>query len=105
MAQGSSGSLSHRRSGTEKTQWEVTAFQAPANFEVLITGLGYTLRETVTVDATDGGVRMSITDVLLPTSLVGRLIVALSGGIVHRDLKARSARLKAQLEADESGQP
>jgi hypothetical protein len=103
LSLGASGSMRHRRSGmTVKTQWEVTAFQAPEHFEVLITGFGYTLRETVSLDATNGGTRMSTEDVLLPTSLVGRFMVVVSGGIIRRDLLARSARLKAQLEADGS---
>jgi hypothetical protein len=45
---------------------------------------------------------MSTEDVLLPTSLVGRFMVVVSGGIIRRDLLARSARLKAQLEASDS---
>ena len=99
LSLGASGSVRHRRSGmTVKTQWEVTAFQAPEHFEVLISGFGYTLRETVSLDATHGGTRMSTGDVLLPTSLVGRFMVAVPGGIIRRDLLARSERLKVLLD-------
>ena len=40
------------------------------------------------------------TDALEPTSLVGRVLVAISGRTVRRDLEARRANLKAVLEAD-----
>jgi hypothetical protein len=83
----------HRRSGiTVKTRWEVIEFQAPQRFEILITGFGYTLQEAIVLVAVDGGTRVSIEDVLLPTSLVGRLIVVASGGFVRKDLQARLAQ-------------
>lgn len=103
MRLGASGSVRHRRPVTAvTTQWEVTAFEVPERFETLITGFGYTLRETVELKGTDRGTRMSATDVLLPTSLIGRLLVLVSGRIIRSDLQARSDRLKALLEADDS---
>jgi hypothetical protein len=44
-------------------------------------------------------VRGADVDRVWPTSVAGRVLVALSGGIMRRDLRARSARLKALLEA------
>jgi hypothetical protein len=64
-----------------------------------ITGPGYELTETTTLEATTDGTRTTIVDVLQPTSLGGRLFVALSGPFIRRDLRARSERLRSLLEA------
>ena len=66
---------------------------------MLVRGSGYQLRETVTFAATSTGTIVSVMDNLTPTSLVGRVMVAMSGRIIDRDLNARLARLKAMLEA------
>jgi hypothetical protein len=42
---------------------------------------------------------VTIVDVLEPTSLGGRLFVAVSGPFVRRDLKTRFERLRSLLEA------
>jgi uncharacterized protein YndB with AHSA1/START domain len=97
---GTRGKLTHRRPGTKvTTEFEVTAFDPPKRFEVTITGVGYQLRETVLLELSDGGTHVSVTDTLEPTSIVGRVLVAISVRTVRRDLEARRARLKAVLEA------
>jgi carbon monoxide dehydrogenase subunit G len=97
---GTRGKLIHRRPGTKvTTDFEVTGFEPPKRFEVTITGIGYELRETVLLEAVDEGTLVRVTDVLEPTSLVGRVLVAISGRTVRRDLEARRAKLKAVLEA------
>lgn len=72
---GTRGKLTHRRPGTKvTTDFEVTGFTPPERFEVTITGIGYELRETITLASSDGGTRVSVTDRLEPSSLVGRVL-------------------------------
>jgi hypothetical protein len=99
LALGSSGSVTYRRSGlTVTSAFEVTAFAPGERLEIVMTGMGYELREDVLFEAADGGTRMSVTDTLEPTSVVGRVLVAISGRTVRRDLEARRANLKRALE-------
>ena len=62
--------------------------------------MGYELTESVQLTAVDGGTDMHVVITLLPTSLGGRAFVAMSRGIVERDLRARSQRLRALLERE-----
>jgi hypothetical protein len=57
------------------------------------------MTETAELKAIPTGTRARFVDRVWPTTLPGRLLVALSGGIMRRDLRARAARLKALLEA------
>jgi Polyketide cyclase / dehydrase and lipid transport len=99
LALGSSGSVIYRRSGLKvTTAFEVTAFEPGERLQILTTGTGYELREDVLFEAADGGTRLSVTDTLEPTSVVGRMLVAISGRTVRRDLEARRANLKKSLE-------
>jgi hypothetical protein len=91
-----------RRSGlglTVKTAWENTALVPGTRIENLIRGFGYELRETVVLAADSIGTQVSVVDTLIPTSLVGRAMVAVSRGFIQRDLDARFAKLKSMLEA------
>lgn len=98
---GSTGWFKHRRGGmTARTTFRVSEFDAPARLEVAITGMGYQMTESATLEATPSGTRARFVDRVWPTTLPGRLLVALSGGIMRRDLRARSARLKALLERE-----
>jgi hypothetical protein len=81
------------------TAWENTRFEPGACLEMLIRGSGYELREAVDFVATPTGTTVTVIDDLVPTSLVGRAMVAMSGRIIERDLSARLARLKTTLEA------
>ena len=101
LVPGASGTM-RRRVGpglAVTTRWENTEFLPGTRLENLITGYGYELRETVTLWAESDGTRMTVVDALTPTSLVGRAMVAVSRGIIERDLHARFAGLKALLEA------
>ncbi len=81
------------------TSWENTKYQPGACLEMLIRGSGYELRERVDFVPTPTGTTVTVIDDLVPTSLVGRAMVAMSGRIIERDLNARLGRLKAMLEA------
>jgi hypothetical protein len=101
LAAGGEGWFRHRRGGmTANTTWRVTAFDAPTRLEVAISGMGYAMTESAELEATTLGTRARFVDRVWPTSLPGRLLVALSGGIMRRDLRARSERLKSILEAE-----
>ena len=81
------------------TAWENTRYEPGACLEMLIRGMGYELTETVDFAAIPTGTTVTVVDDLIPTSFVGRVMVAMSGGIIERDLTARLGRLKAMLEA------
>ena len=99
LAQGSEGWMKHRRGGmTARTTFRVTAFDAPRRFEVAFSGMGYAMTESAFLEPTAAGTRARFVDRVWPTSLPGRVLVALSGGIMRRDLRARAARLKGLLE-------
>jgi hypothetical protein len=101
LAAGAEGWFKHRRGGmTARTTFRVTEFDAPRRFEVAISGMGYSMTEAAELEAVATGTHARFVDRVWPTSLPGRLLVALSGGIMRRDLRARAARLKALLEAE-----
>jgi len=84
---------------TARTTYRVTAFDDPRRLEVAISGMGYSMTEAAELEAIPGGTRAQFVDRVWPTTLPGRLLVALSSGIMRRDLRARAARLKGLLEA------
>ena len=99
LAAGSEGWFKHRRGGmTARTTYRVTSFEPPRRLEVAIAGMGYAMTEAAELEAIPTGTRARFVDRVWPTNLPGRLLVALSGGIMRRDLEARAARLKALLE-------
>jgi len=96
----SEGWFRHRRGGmTARTTYRVTAFESPGRLEVAIFGMGYAMTESAELEAIPTGTRARFIDRVWPTNLPGRLLVALSGGIMRRDLRDRAARLKAFLES------
>ena len=98
---GMTGTITRRVNGLRvKNGWLVTELDPSARLGMRIKGPGYELTETTTLEATPDGTRATIVDVLQPTSLGGRLFVALSGPFIWRDLRARSERLRSLLEAD-----
>lgn len=101
LTQGSEGWFKHRRGGmTATTTFRVTDLDAPRQLEVAISGMGYEMTEAAELEATTTGTRARFVDRVWPTTLPGRLLVALSGGIMRRDLRARAGRLKAILEGE-----
>jgi hypothetical protein len=100
LTEGLSGTFTHRRGGmTARTTWRVTEFAPPALLEVAIRGAGYEMTERASLVPLGSGTRATFVDRVWPTSLAGRVLVALSGGIMRRDLRARAGRLKAILES------
>ena len=96
---GMKGRFLHRRSGLPaRSTWRVTALDAPRRISVEMQGMGYAMTEEVDLEPSGTGTRARFVDRVWPTSLPGRLMVALSGGIMRRDLRARADRLKAVLE-------
>ncbi len=98
---GASGTM-RRRAGmglTATTAWKVTALEPFSRIEMLITGFGYTLRETISLSAGASGTEVTVVDTLVPTSLIGRAMVGMSRGIIRRDLEARFETLTTYLEA------
>lgn len=99
---GLQGTMTHRRGPFRApTTWKVTELDAPRSLVVEIHGMGYAMTEAATLEAFDGGTRATFVDRVWPTSLSGRLLVALSGGIMRRDLRARAQRLQGLLEGPE----
>jgi len=102
---GGAGWFAHRRGGmVARTTWRVTGFAPPGHLEVEIAGMGYGMTEAADLEATATGTRARFVDRVWPTSIAGRVLVALSGGIMRRDLRARAARLKALLEGGAAAQ-
>jgi carbon monoxide dehydrogenase subunit G len=98
MALGSAGRMTHRRGGmTARTTWSVTAFDPPNALTVEIHGTGYAMTESAELEATSAGTRIRFVDRVWPTSMAGRVLVALSRRIMERDLRARADRLAAAL--------
>lgn len=100
IALGSGGIVTNRRvlGMTATVTWTTTAFDPPARLTQLLRGMGYELTEAVDLRSMDGGTEMRVVDTLIPTSLGGRLMVALSRGIMQRDLERRFMRLKTLME-------
>jgi hypothetical protein len=109
LSPGLTGTFAHRRAGmTARTTWRVEELEPPARLRVSIRGMGYAMEESADLVADGSGTRVVFIDRVWPTSLYGRLLVALSGGIMRRDLRDRAMRLKSILEsgrADAEAEP
>jgi hypothetical protein len=100
LRDGATGWFRHRRGGmTARTTFRVTAFEPRNRLEVAIAGMGYAMTESAVLEPTAAGTRARFVDRVWPTSLAGRLLVGLSGGIMRRDLRARAERLRSILES------
>ena len=103
LAQGMTGRFLHRRGGLPaRSTWTVRELLAPRRLLVEIRGMGYGMTEAAEIEGTPNGARARFIDRVWPTSLAGRLLVALSGDIMRRDLRARADRLRRILESDEA---
>lgn len=106
LARGLTGTFSHRRAGmVAATTWEIVELLPGARLEVRVVGKGYELRETAILALNPLGTHATFIDALRPTSLFGRVFVALSGGFVRRDLQSRAAKAKSLLEGTAPGWP
>jgi hypothetical protein len=104
LRQGATGTFVHRRGGMRaRTSWTVVELDAPRRLSVAIRGAGYEMDETATLDDSATGTRLRFVDTVRPTSILGRLLVLASPGIMRRDLRSRAARLKAALEEPGDG--
>jgi hypothetical protein len=99
VERGMTGRFLHRRNGLPaRSTWQAIELDAPRRLSVEIRGMGYAMTEEADLEATPTGTRVRFVDRVWPMSLAGRVMVALSGGIMRRDLRARALRLKAVLE-------
>jgi hypothetical protein len=99
MHVGLRGSFVHRRGGmTARSTWEVVELVRPSRLRVAVRGSGYEMDEVATLSAVGSGTRASFVDVVRPTTPGGRVMVALAGGIMRRDLDQRARLLRAALE-------
>lgn len=101
LSVGTTGTMRNRRGPAmvARATWTTTELVPGRRITQLLRGMGYELTETVALEPDADGTTMTVTDTLVPTGLVGRVMVALSRGIMERDLESRSRRLKAWLEA------
>jgi uncharacterized protein YndB with AHSA1/START domain len=99
LERGMTGRFLHRRSGLPaRSTWQVIELDAPRHLSVELRGMGYGLTEEADLESTPSGTRVRFVVRVWPTSLAGRAMVALSRGIIRRDLRARADRLKVVLE-------
>ena len=86
MRVGLSGTFVHRRGGmTARTTWTVEELVRPSRLRVAVHGMGYEMDEEATLVATGSGTLATFIDTVRPTAIPGRLMVALSSGIMRRD--------------------
>ena len=83
---------------TARSTWQVVELERPSRIRVAVKGSGYEMDEIATLSAVGSGTRAGFVDVVRPTTLAGKVMVALSGGILRRDLDQRARLLKATLE-------
>jgi len=81
------------------TSWENIAFERGVQLDSRVTGPGYKLRESVSLESAGGGTQMTVVDSVVSTSLFGLLMVAFSRRIMEGDLRVRCENLKTLVEA------
>jgi hypothetical protein len=97
---GLSGTFVHRRGGmTARSTWTVAELERPSRLAVALRGMGYEMEEAVTLVANGTGTHATFVETVRPISMGGRVMVALSTGIMRRDLTRRAALLRSTLEA------
>ena len=104
LVEGGNGRFLHRRNGfPARTTWRVLRLEAPRLLSVEVRGMGYAMTERIELEGTPTGTRARFAERVWPTSVAGRLLVALSGGIMRRDLRARADLAKSVLESESGG--
>jgi hypothetical protein len=99
LALGSEGTITRRVARANvTTAWAIVEFERGSRFTIRDVGRGYQLDERVELAPAGDGTNVDIQDDLRATSLIGRLMVPFSAGIVQRDLVARTGRLKRVVE-------
>jgi hypothetical protein len=99
---GASGMMRNRRGPrmVVTVTWSTTEYVVGRRLSQYLRGFGYELTESIDLTPTAAGTEMTVVDTLTPTSLVGRVMIATSRGIMERDLRSRFARLQALLEGE-----
>lgn len=84
---GAIGTMRNRRGpGMVATaSWRTTELEPGARLTQYLAGMGYELWETVELVSDGDGTHLTVIDTLVPTSILGRLMVAFSRGIMERD--------------------
>lgn len=102
---GATGTMRNRRGPgmTATVSWRTTELEPGARLTQYLVGMGDELGETVELASDGAGTHLTVVDTLVPTSIVGRLMVAFSRGIMERDAQARCTKFKALLEAGQHG--
>ena len=97
---GSTGTLRNRRGPgfVATASWTTTALVPGERITQHLRGSGYEMTETVALEADGEGTMMVVVDEVWPTSLHGRLMVAMARGIMQRDMTSRCALLKSEAE-------
>jgi len=96
---GSTGTMRNRRAGfVASATWTTTEFVPGVRLVQATRGRGYELTESIDLAASGTGTEMTDVITLVPTSIVGRLMVATSKGILERDLRSRFTRLQELIE-------
>jgi len=99
VSKGMTGTMTRRVAGMRVTNgFTITELDPDSRLAMRLTGAGYALTETISLEATPAGTHATVVDVLEATSTGGRLFVALSGPFIRRDLHVRFERLKSALE-------
>ena len=102
LAPGMTGRFLHRRAGLPaRTTWQVLTFTPPSRLVVELHGMGYAMTESVDIEGSLLRTHVRFTERVWSTSFAGRLLVALSGGVMRRDLRTRAGLLKLVLEDPE----
>jgi hypothetical protein len=104
MHVGLEGTFVHRRGGMKiRTTWTVAERERPSRLRVAVRWMGYEMEGVATLAVSESGTRASFVDTVRPTSIAGRLMVALSSRIMQRDLRERAGLLRSELEAPPGG--
>ena len=83
VSKGMTGTMTRRVAGMRVTDgFTVTELDPDSRLEMRLTGAGYAVTETISLEATPDGTRATVVDVVEPTSTFGRLFVALSGPFI-----------------------
>jgi len=106
LALGTTGTMRNRRGpGLNATAtWTTIELIPDSRLVQRVVGFGYELTEAVTLAVDTLGTRVAVVDTVVPTSFAGRIMVAMSRGIIERDLRARLGRLKGFIETGAAGQ-
>ena len=92
LAVGMTGTMTRKAAGRRMTSgWTILELEPGTRFAMKVTGAGYELIETITLEATAGGTRAT-TDGCLPTYVAGRSPAHRGVGAVHPSRPPRAVQ-------------